>query len=64
MKTLKQFIKESLIKEENEEFSINNLVVRYDCPSSLFIQIPSKYSESDMQIYLDDELLEHYRCIF
>lgn len=58
MKTLKQFIKESLIKEENEEFSINNLVVRYDCPSSLFIQIPSKYSESNMQIYLDDELLD------
>ena len=58
MKTLKQFIKESLIKEENEEFSINNVVVRYDCPSSLFIQIPSKYSESDMQMYLDDELLE------
>ena len=58
MKTLKQFIKESLIKEENEEFSINNVIVRYDCPSSLFIQIPSKYSESDMQIYLDDELLD------
>ena len=58
MKTLKEFIKESLIKEENEEFSINNIVVRYDCPSSLFIQIPSKYSESDMQIYLDDELLD------
>lgn len=58
MKTLKQFIKESLIKEENEEFSIDNLAVRYDCPSSLFIQIPSKYSESDMQIYLDDELLD------
>ena len=58
MKTLKQFIKESIIKEENEEFSINNVIVRYDCPSSLFIQIPSKYSESDMQIYLDDELLD------
>ena len=57
MKTLKQFIKESLIKEENEEFSINNVVVTYDCPSSFFIQIPSKYSESDMQIYLDDKLL-------
>ena len=57
MKTLEQFIKESLIKEENEYFSINNVVVRYDCPSSLFIQIPSKYSESDMQIYLDDKLL-------
>ena len=58
MKALTQFIKESLIKEENEEFSINNVIVRYDCPSSLFIQIPSKYSESDMQIYLDDELLD------
>ena len=57
MKTLKQFIKESIIKEENEEFSIKNVVVRYDCPSSFFIQIPSKYSESDMQIYLDDKLL-------
>ena len=57
MKALTQFIKESLIKEENEEFSINNVVVRYDCPSNYFIQIPSKYSESDMQIYLDDELL-------
>lgn len=58
MKALTQFIKESLIKEENEEFSINNLIVRYDCPSNYFIQIPSKYSESDMQIYLDDELLD------
>ena len=58
MKTLKQFIKESLLKEENEEFSINNVIVKYDCPSSLFIQIPSKYSESDMQIYLDDTLLD------
>ena len=58
MKALTQFIKESLIKEENEGFSINNVVVRYDCPYSLFIQIPLKYSESDMQIYLDDELLD------
>ena len=58
MKALTHFIKESLLKEENEEFSINNVIVRYDCPSSLFIQIPSKYSESDMQIYLDDELLD------
>lgn len=58
MKTLTQFIKESLVKEENEEFSINNVVVRYDCPSNFFIQIPFKYSESDMQIYLDDELLD------
>ena len=58
MKALTHFIKESLLKEENEEFSINNVIVRYDCPSSLFIQIPSKYSESDMQMYLDDELLD------
>lgn len=58
MKTLKQFIKESLIQEDNEQFVINNLVVRYDCPASFFIQIPTSYSESDMQIYLDDELLD------
>lgn len=57
MKSLKQYIKESFITEDNEEFVINNLVVKYDCPASLFIQIPLKYSESDMQIYLDDELL-------
>ena len=37
MKALTHFIKESLLKEENEEFSINNVIVRYDCPSSLFI---------------------------
>ena len=58
MKTLKQFIKESLIQEDGEQFVINNLVVRYDCPASFFIQIPTSYSESDMQIYLDDELLD------
>ena len=58
MKTLKQFIKESLIQEDNEQFAINNLAVRYDCPASFFIQIPASYSESDMQIYLDDELLD------
>lgn len=58
MKTLKQFIKESLIQEDNEQFVIDNLVVRYDCPASFFIQIPTSYSESDMQIYLDDELLD------
>lgn len=58
MKTLTQFIKESFIKEENnEELSINNVIVRYDCPSILFIQVPLNYSESDIQIYLDDKLL-------
>ena len=51
MKTLTQFIKESFIKEENnEELSINNVIVRYDCPSILFIQVPLNYSESDIQL--------------
>lgn len=60
MKTLEQFIKESLIKEENDytkEYSIKNVVVRYDCPANFFVQVPSSYSESDIQIYLDDILL-------
>lgn len=36
---------------------LQDLTVKYNCPDELFIQTPEQMSESDVQIYLDDTLL-------
>ena len=53
MKTLKDYIFETLDKSK----VLKDLTVKYDGPSELFIQVPEKMGESDIQIYLDDTLL-------
>lgn len=57
MKSLKEYITESLLKEDSEGFTVHNLIVKYDCPADLYIQVPANYTESDIQIYMDDTLL-------
>lgn len=55
MKKLVDFIKESINKDSqviDKEFQ--NVKVIYDGPIDLFIKAPIKYSESDIQIYLED----------
>lgn len=52
MKNLVQYIKESL-----DKVNITDLKVIFDCPSKYYLEVPQKYSESDIQIYLDDTLL-------
>ena len=56
MKALEIFIKEAL----EEDIVIRHLIVKYKCgeKDDLYIQVPEKYSESDIQIYLDDTLLK------
>ena len=52
MKDLTDFIFEAMgIK------ILKDLTVKYDGPSELFVQVPEKMGESDIQIYLDDTLL-------
>lgn len=52
MKSLIEFINESEIKK------IRNLKVSYKALKPVVICVPSSYSESDMQIYLDDKCLD------
>lgn len=49
-----------LFEDLNDDNSIvlQNLQATYKGPESLFIQVPKTYSESDVQIYLDDVLLK------
>lgn len=53
MKKFSQFIKES-----DNDFKITNLICSFDCPSKYYVEVPVKYSESDIQIYLDDVLMQ------
>lgn len=53
MKNLQQYICEAL-----DSVILRDLTVKYDCPDEVFVQVPEKMSESDIQIYLDDTLLE------
>lgn len=55
MKRLRTFILESF--ENNfKTYIVTDLKVVYDC-GDISIEVPENYSESDMQIYLDDVLL-------
>lgn len=71
MKTLINYIKEHLcttcVEQTLHLFEdldgdnvvvLQNLQATYKGPESLFIQVPKSYSESDIQIYLDDVLLK------
>lgn len=55
MKKLTDFINES-INEDNQVITkeFQNVKVIYDGPIDFFIKAPIKYSESDIQIYLED----------
>lgn len=52
MKNLQQYICEAL-----DITVLQNLTIKYDGPDELFIQVPEKMGESDIQIYLDDTIL-------
>lgn len=52
MKNLQQYICEAL-----NITVLQNLTIKYDGPDELFIQVPEKMGESDIQIYLDDTIL-------
>lgn len=55
-KTLIDYIKEDL--DGDNVIVLQNLQATYKGPESLFVQVPKTYSESDVQIYLDDVLLK------
>lgn len=54
MKTLSQYIIEAMGEE-----ALRELTVKYNAPDEVFVQVPEKMSESDVQIYLDDTLLSN-----
>lgn len=56
MKTLTEYIKEDL--SSDNVVVLQNLQATYKGPESLFVQVPVSYSESDVQIYLDDTILK------
>ena len=56
MKTIAEIIKEEL----SDSTKLEKLVVKWDGPDELFIQVPESYGESDTQIYLDDTLLKKF----
>ena len=54
---IKAFIKEAL----DNITKVKNLIVTYKVvPDVVTIALPSKYSESDMQIYIDDKCLDDF----
>lgn len=55
MKSLYNYILEAL---ENNITELTNMKVIFDCPSKYYIEVPVKYSESDIQVYMDDVLLK------
>lgn len=59
MKNIYQYIKESIFNESEDIVKISNLKVTYKINKQyLTVCVPDTYSESDMQIYLDDKLLD------
>lgn len=60
MKSLSTYINEHISEDLNSDniITLSNLQVTYKGPESLFVQVPTSYSESDVQIYLDDTLLK------
>ena len=46
-----------ITEADEDEVSVRDLVIKYSCPKDVYVQVPEKYSESDVQIYLDDKLL-------
>lgn len=55
IQTLKAYIFES---EDVEDVVIKDVNVQYVGPEKLYIQAPETYSESDIQIYIDDMFLK------
>ena len=63
MKELRSYIMSHIneaknINEAKDDVEVRDLIVKYSCPDDLYIQVPEKYGESDIQIYLDDTLLD------
>lgn len=68
MRTLRQFINEisniSTLRayifeqQESEDVVLKDVTIQYSGPEKLYIQVPENYSESDVQIYMDDSFLQ------
>ena len=54
--TLKQHIYDAL--EDKDTVEVKNLVVTWITKDKVYVESPEKYSESDLQIYLDDIMLD------
>lgn len=54
MKSLVSYIKEEL---DTSNIVLKNLQIIYKGPENLTIQVPVSYSESDIQIYIEDTLM-------
>ena len=62
MRTLKDYILEAAVLNEEDAtelktINLEDVKVVYDGPIEYYIQAPVNYSESDLQIYIEDELL-------
>lgn len=55
MKSLVQYIKEEL---NTNTVTLRNLQITYKGPENLFIQVPVSYSESDIQVYIEDTIMK------
>lgn len=55
MKSFSEYIKESLKESiDSNKVVLKNMQVKYSGPDNIAIQVPVSYSESDIQIYLED----------
>ena len=63
MRTLKDYILEAAALNEEDApaelktINLEDVKVVYDGPIEYYLQAPVNYSESDLQIYIEDELL-------
>lgn len=63
MKHILDYINEALDSEDTDVIiKVKNLRVTYSTNKQTTIEVPSSYSESDMQIYMDDILLDKLPC--
>lgn len=54
MKSLVNYI----LEQQEDVTTIKDLRIPYDCPDQVNLQVPTRYGESDIQIYMDDTLLQ------
>lgn len=63
MKSIISYITEAIEQNVQDDFfKVKNLKVIYSTNGQTTIEVPTSYSENDMQIYLDDTLLNKLPC--
>ena len=58
MKSLNKYLSELIIQEAGtDSVNVTDLEIKYMAPTDIYVEVPKSYSESDLQIYLDDKFL-------